>query len=65
MSRKIVWAGIPLLLSLAPGVSSATGYGRYGAYELSVVVDGERVPEHRLGDRTYIEAIRGVLKSIA
>jgi hypothetical protein len=56
MSRKTVWVGIPLLLSLAPGVSSATGYGRY---ELSVVVDGERVPKHRLGDRTYIEAIRG------
>jgi hypothetical protein len=56
MSRNTVWAGIPLLLSLGSGVSSAAGYGRY---ELSVVVDGERVPEHRLGERTYIEAIRG------
>ncbi|MFN2386139.1 MAG: hypothetical protein ABR576_07635 [Thermoanaerobaculia bacterium] len=56
MSRKTVWAGVPFLLYLASGVSSATGYGRY---DVSVVVDGERVPEHRLGDKTYIEAIRG------
>ena len=56
MRRKTAWVGIPLLLLLGTAASTAAQRGRY---ELSVVVDGETVPEHRLADRTYIEAIRG------
>lgn len=48
--------GFPLLLSLATGTAPA---GQTQRYELSVVVDGATVPEHRLGDRSYVEAIRG------
>lgn len=48
--------GFPLLLSLATGTALADQTLRY---ELSVVVDGASVPEYRLGDRSYVEAIRG------
>ena len=48
--------GFPLLLSLATGTAAAD---QTQNYELSVVVDGARVPEYRLGDRSYVEAIRG------
>ena len=60
MRRKSAWVGIsvgiPLLLLLGTAASSAAERRQY---ELSVVVDGERVPEHRLAERTYVEAIRG------
>lgn len=55
-ARVSIGIGIPLLLLLGTAASSAS---QKRQYELSVVVDGERVPEHRLGERTYIEALRG------
>jgi hypothetical protein len=56
MRRRAGLLGIPFLFLLGAGQASASHTGRY---ELSVVVDGARVAEYRLGDRIYVEAIRG------
>lgn len=56
MRHRAAWLGLvlPALVAVAP--ASGAESGRYG---LEIVVDGVSVPEHRLADRTYVEAIRG------
>ncbi|MFN2386564.1 MAG: hypothetical protein ABR576_09825 [Thermoanaerobaculia bacterium] len=56
MRHRAVLLGMASVLLLGTGSTAAA---ERAGYHLDVVVDGLALPEYRLGERTYVEAVRG------